>query len=176
MCRVSDERDCCCAGRVLALVSDDARRVSDYFLAVHDLVSLPLQIAAALFLLYTQVRLAFLAGLVIALALVPLNRLITVAVGRASSRMLAQKDARLDVMATLLSNLRAIFMLGWQDVVVKQARSNLCPQPSLLLQASCRACVLPLPLHSAHKRLQCRFSGTRTHAASFNSVLASTST
>lgn len=115
-----------CAGRVIALASDDARRLSDFMLALHDLVSLPLQIAAALYLLYTQIQLAFLAGLVIAVALIPLNKLLAAAVGRASARMLSHKDARLDRMATFLSNLRSIYMLGWQHVVTKQVRMLWC--------------------------------------------------
>jgi ABC-type transport system involved in cytochrome bd biosynthesis fused ATPase/permease subunit len=131
-----------CAGRTLALVSDDVSRVSNFFLSVHDLISLPLQIAAALFLLYQQVQVAAAAGLIIAVALIPLNRLLAAAVGRASARMLQHKDARLSTVTAFLASIRSIFMLGWQDVIFEQACFPSIPDECTLVQPnlylSCR--------------------------------------
>ena len=46
-------------GEVQTLMSVDADRVVNLCQSLHELWSLPLQIAAALFLLYTQVRRGF---------------------------------------------------------------------------------------------------------------------
>ena len=47
----------CTAGAVQTLMSVDADRVVNLCVSLHDLWSLPAQIAIALYLLYTQVRL-----------------------------------------------------------------------------------------------------------------------
>ena len=53
----------------------------------------------ALYLLYLQVQLYFLAGLVFALLLIPVNRVIANRIGVLSTAMMTQKDARVNVRA-----------------------------------------------------------------------------
>lgn len=96
--------------------------MSDFFSGSHSLVTLPLQIILALVILWRQVRMAFVAGLVLVVALIPINRLLAWGITTASQRMLGHKDRRLGVMTTLLSNLRSLFMMGWHDVMRMQAR------------------------------------------------------
>ena len=94
--------------------------MGNVFRSIHDVASLPLQVAAALYLLYLQLHAAAAAGIAIAVALIPANHLLATAVSRASAGMLRCKDARLAVMVQWLSQLRTVAMLGWQDVIVKQ--------------------------------------------------------
>ena len=56
-----------------------------------------LQIGVALYLLYNQVGIAFLAGVGFALLLIPINRWIAVKIASLSQRMMCQKDARVKV-------------------------------------------------------------------------------
>ena len=74
------------------LMSVDADRVVNLCLSLHELWSLPLQIAIALWLLYTQVQCAFLAGLALVLLLIPVNRALAVRIQAASIKMMAAKD------------------------------------------------------------------------------------
>lgn len=113
------------AGHRQTLISVDARKVSDFFGSSHSLVTLPLQIILALVILWRQVRMAFVAGLVLVVGLIPINRLLTWGITTASQCMLRHKDCRLDIMTTLLSNLRSLFMMGWHDVMHMQARLRL---------------------------------------------------
>eukprot|EP00892_Ulva_mutabilis_P005343 jgi/Ulvmu1/3180/UM015_0221.1 len=108
-------------GHCQTLISVDARKLSDFYGGSHALVTLPLQIILALVILWRQVRMAFVAGLVLMIALVPINRLLAWGITTASQRMLSHKDRRLDIMTTLLSNLRSLFMMGWHDVMRMQA-------------------------------------------------------
>jgi hypothetical protein len=108
------------AGHLQTLISVDARQVSNFFVSCHALVSLPLQIAAALVVLWWKVQAAFVAGLLLVIALMPVNRLLTWLITRASRRMMEHKDWRLDVMSNLLENLRSIFMLGWQAPIQQE--------------------------------------------------------
>lgn len=102
------------------LVSVDALQVPGIFVSSHALISLPLQIVAALVVLWWQVQAAFLAGLLLVIALIPVNRMLASTISAASQRLMVHKDRRLDVMSTLLANLRSLFMLGWQQHIRKQ--------------------------------------------------------
>jgi ATP-binding cassette, subfamily C (CFTR/MRP), member 10 len=105
-------------------LSVDARQIPDIFASSHALISLPLQIFVALLVLWWQVQAAFVAGLLLVVALIPVNRLLTSMSCSASQRMMVHKDRRLDVMSTLLENLRSLFMLGWQPQIQKQVLSR----------------------------------------------------
>ncbi len=50
-----------------------------------------------MYLLYGQVGVSFLAGLIFALLLIPLNRVIANKIGTLSTAMMKQKDARVNV-------------------------------------------------------------------------------
>lgn len=99
------------------LMSVDAGRLVNLALSFHELWSLPLQILLALYLLYTQVGPAFLAGLAVSLALIPLNRLLAQRIQAASGRMMAAKDARMALMSQLLGGMRAVRMMAWEGVL-----------------------------------------------------------
>jgi ATP-binding cassette subfamily C (CFTR/MRP) protein 10 len=58
---------------------------------------MPLQVAVTLYLLYGQVGVSFLAGVVFALLLIPVNRKIANKIGSLSSAMMQQKDDRVNV-------------------------------------------------------------------------------
>lgn len=148
-------------------MTSDADRAANLLLSTHELVSLPLQIAAALFLLYTQVRLAFVAGLALTVVLMPVNRVLVAAMARATAKMLHHRDARLDVIAVMLEHLRAIAMLGWQRVMIGQVRlvfhtlhgepcSNArCAFEGVRAPMSLRACGRgPWPTHGVARALQ----------------------
>jgi len=56
-----------------------------------------LQVALALYLLYLQVGVAFLAGVGFAVLLIPVNRYIAVKIADLSRSLMSQKDARVKV-------------------------------------------------------------------------------
>jgi ATP-binding cassette subfamily C (CFTR/MRP) protein 10 len=108
-------------GRVQTLMSVDADRLVGLCAGAHELWSLPLQIAAALWLLHTQVDFAFLAGLAIVLAIIPLNRLLAGAIQAASVRMMAAKDERVQVMGEALRGVRQIKAAAWEAAFAARA-------------------------------------------------------
>eukprot|EP00891_Asterochloris_glomerata_P003413 jgi/Astpho2/3413/e_gw1.00054.14.1_t len=112
-------------GMVQTLMSVDADRVVNLCMSLHDLWSLPVQIGIALFLLYTQVKYAFLAGLAVVLLLVPINRWLALKIQRASEDMMAYKDVRVKVLAELLRGIHQIKMCVWeQGFVAKVNRAR----------------------------------------------------
>ncbi|PSC76164.1 ABC transporter C family member 13 isoform X1 isoform A [Micractinium conductrix] len=102
------------SGRVQTLMSVDADRVVNLCQSLHELWSLPAQIALALWLLYTQVQYAFLAGLGLVLLLIPINRVLAGRIQAASIKMMAAKDRRVRVMLEVLRGIRAIKAAAWE--------------------------------------------------------------
>ncbi|EIE19385.1 P-loop containing nucleoside triphosphate hydrolase protein [Coccomyxa subellipsoidea C-169] len=115
------------SGAVQTLMSVDADRVVNLFSSLHELWSLPLQIAVALCLLYTQVRVAFLAGLAVVLALIPINRWLARRIEAASAEMMGCKDARIRRTGELLRGIRQIKAAAWEPAFlarVEEARQG----------------------------------------------------
>lgn len=108
------------SGAVQTLMSVDADRVVNLCLSLHELWSLPAQIAIALYLLYTQVEYAFLAGLVVVILLIPINRWLASKIEGASERMMAHKDARLQLMGELVRSIHQIKLSAWEPRFIRK--------------------------------------------------------
>ncbi|KMZ74266.1 ABC transporter C family member 13, partial [Zostera marina] len=101
-------------GEIQTFMSIDVDRTINLCNSFHDMWSLPLQIGLALFLLYTQVKFAFLSGLIITVLLIPVNKWICTLIGKASKKMMAQKDERIKSVGELLSHIRTVKMYSWE--------------------------------------------------------------
>ena len=101
-------------GDITTLATLDVDRVGAALAAAHEAWTLPLQVAIALALLYTQVRWAFAAGLAVALALVPANRALARCIEAASGRQQAWRGARLGAVGDLLRGITAVKTGGWE--------------------------------------------------------------
>lgn len=84
-------------GEALNLLGTDSERVLNFAGSFHEAWGLPLQLAITLYLLYQQVGMAFVAGLVLALLLVPVNKVIATRIMASNQEMLQHKDARVKV-------------------------------------------------------------------------------
>jgi len=76
------------------LLGVDAARAVNLVPSFMELWSLPVQLAVAMWLLYTQVRFAFAAGVALCLGMLPVNRWLARRIQGASVEMMAQKDRR----------------------------------------------------------------------------------
>lgn len=86
-------------GEALNLLGTDSERLLNFAGSFHEAWGLPLQLAITLYLLYQQVGMAFVAGLVLALLLVPVNKVIATRIMASNQEMLQHKDARVKVRA-----------------------------------------------------------------------------
>lgn len=84
-------------GEALNLLGTDSERLLNFAGSFHEAWGLPLQLAITLYLLYQQVGMAFVAGLVLALLLVPINKVIATRIMASNQEMLHHKDARVKV-------------------------------------------------------------------------------
>ncbi|GLT38273.1 hypothetical protein SLA2020_125310 [Shorea laevis] len=101
-------------GEIQTFMSIDADRAVNLCNSFHDIWSLPLQIGVALYLLYTQVKLAFMSGLAITILLIPVNKWISELIASATEKMMKQKDERIRRTGELLTNIRTLKMYGWE--------------------------------------------------------------
>ncbi|KAJ3614567.1 hypothetical protein NHX12_018139 [Muraenolepis orangiensis] len=102
-------------GQVVNLMSTDADRVVNFCNSFHELWSLPVQFAVALYLLYLQVGVAFLGGLGVALLLVPLNKLLASRILDNNKAMLRFKDSRVKLITEVLFGVRVIKFYTWES-------------------------------------------------------------
>ena len=114
-------------GQIINFMSTDTDRVNNFGPSVHAAWSLPFQFTVTLVLLYQQVGVSFLAGVIITVLLVPVNKAIASRIGSLSTKMMAAKDARVGVMSELLAGIRVIKCFTWEDVFssrVDEARTR----------------------------------------------------
>ncbi|XP_045049070.2 ATP-binding cassette sub-family C member 10 isoform X2 [Desmodus rotundus] len=105
------------AGEALNLLGTDSERLLNFAGSFHEAWGLPLQLAITLYLLHQQVGVAFVGGLILALLLVPVNKVIATRIMASNQEMLQHKDARVKLMTELLSGIRVIKFFGWEQVL-----------------------------------------------------------
>ncbi|KAK4790303.1 hypothetical protein SAY86_017607 [Trapa natans] len=108
------ERSQFSVGEIQTFMSVDADRTVNLCNSFHDMWSLPLQIGVALYLLYVQVKFAFVAGVAITLLLIPLNKWISELIASATQKMMKQKDERIRRTGELLANIQTLKMYSWE--------------------------------------------------------------
>ncbi|KAK8584710.1 hypothetical protein V6N13_138661 [Hibiscus sabdariffa] len=101
-------------GEIQTFMSIDADRTVNLCNSFHDMWSLPIQIGVALYLLYTQVKLAFTAGLAITILLIPVNKWISELIASATEKMMKQKDERIRRTGEILAHIRTLKMYSWE--------------------------------------------------------------
>lgn len=104
-------------GEVLNLLGTDSERLLNFAGSFHEAWGLPLQLAITLYLLHQQVGVAFVGGLILALLLVPVNKVIATRIMASNQEMLQHKDARVKLVTELLSGIRVIKFFGWEQAL-----------------------------------------------------------
>lgn len=78
------------------------------------------QLFATLYLLYTQIGLAFISGVLFAIVLIPINRWLANRISSYSSQLLEAKDSRVSQMCEAISGAKQIKILAWEDVFIER--------------------------------------------------------
>lgn len=105
---------------IMNLMSTDAERVLGATYCFHSLWSIPFQLTVSLYLLYTQVGLAFVAGLIFVLAMFPINHFTVGRLNHFANKMMERKDERVALCSEALSNAKSIKLNAWEDVFIKK--------------------------------------------------------
>lgn len=107
---------------VLNLMSTDTDRIVNSCISFHSFWSIPFQLFVSLYLLYTQVGIAFLAGVLFAIALIPFNRWLAQKISFYSGGLMTAKDARLGTTAETINGVKQIKLHAWEDLFIERIR------------------------------------------------------
>lgn len=105
---------------VLNLMSTDTDRIVNSCISFHSFWSIPFQLFTTLYLLYTQLGAAFIAGVIFAAALIPINRFLAKRIAYYSQGLMTAKDARLSATSETMSGAKQIKINAWEDVFIKK--------------------------------------------------------
>ncbi|XP_058815016.1 ATP-binding cassette sub-family C member 10 [Topomyia yanbarensis] len=103
---------------ILNLMSTDTDRIVNSCISFHSLWSIPFQLFTTLYLLYTQLGLAFLAGVIFAIILIPINRQIALKIGQLSQGLMTAKDGRISITTETITGAKHIKLNAWEDVFI----------------------------------------------------------
>ncbi|XP_062548884.1 ATP-binding cassette sub-family C member 10 [Armigeres subalbatus] len=105
---------------ILNLMSTDTDRIVSSCISFHSFWSIPFQLFTTLYLLYTQLGLAFLAGVTFAIILIPINRQIAMKIGQLSQGLMTAKDGRIAITTETISGAKHIKLNAWEDVFISK--------------------------------------------------------
>ncbi|KAL2628814.1 hypothetical protein R1flu_013500 [Riccia fluitans] len=120
LCVSLAERSSFSSGEIQTFMSVDAERVANLVNSGHEIWSLPLQMGVALWMLYTQVKFAFVAGLGVIILLIPVNKWLANLICVANGLMMKEKDERIRRMNELLMYIRTLKMYTWENFFVER--------------------------------------------------------
>ena len=101
-------------------MSVDSQRIIDFFLVVNLAWSGPLQIVISMLLLWQQLGIASLAGLMFLVVLTPFNGYMTNKVRNQQMIMMRVKDFRVKLMNEILNGIKVLKLYAWETSFVKQ--------------------------------------------------------
>lgn len=101
---------------ILNLMSTDTDRIVNSCISFHSFWSIPFQLFATLYLLYTQIGIAFIFGVIFAVILIPINRYIAQKIGSLSMLLMKAKDKRVQIAKEALTGAKQIKLQALEDV------------------------------------------------------------
>uniref|UniRef100_A0A1I8B9I2 ABC-type xenobiotic transporter n=1 Tax=Meloidogyne hapla TaxID=6305 RepID=A0A1I8B9I2_MELHA len=103
------------SGKLINLMCTDIDRIGGFIISFHAFWSMPMNFIIALYLIYKEMGLAFLAGIAASALLIPLNKLIASKIGKYSNEMMSIKDARLKLVSEISHSMRTIKLNSWEN-------------------------------------------------------------
>lgn len=101
---------------ILNLMSTDTDRIVNSCISFHSFWSIPFQLFATLYLLYTQLGVAFVSGVIFAVVLIPINRFIAKRIGKLSALLMTAKDGRVQLTTEALLGAKQIKLQALEDI------------------------------------------------------------
>ncbi|KAK3802036.1 hypothetical protein RRG08_064629 [Elysia crispata] len=107
-------------GNVVNLMTVDCQRFRDLITKLYALFSWPVQISIAFFLLYNVLGIAFVAGIITLLLLMPTNAKLTTSLKGIQIRQMALKDQRIKLVNEILNGIKVLKLYAWEPSFQKK--------------------------------------------------------
>jgi ATP-binding cassette subfamily C (CFTR/MRP) protein 10 len=105
---------------ILNLMSTDTDRIVNSCISFHSFWSIPFQLFTTLYLLYTQLKFAFIPGVIFAIILIPINRYIATKISVYSKSLMEAKDKRVKLTTEALIGVKQIKLQALEDIFTER--------------------------------------------------------
>ncbi|XP_044256061.1 ATP-binding cassette sub-family C member 10 [Tribolium madens] len=106
-------------GEIVNFMSTDTDRIVNSCPSFHSFWSIPFQLVITLYLLYSQVGLAFISGVLFSIVLIPINKIIANKIGQLSTKLMKEKDMRVKMVTEVLRGIKVIKLYVWEQHFVR---------------------------------------------------------
>lgn len=107
-------------GEIISLMAIDSQRILELVPWINYMWSAPLQIIITVYLLWQELGFAVLGGLVVMLALIPINVFTANRVKRIQAQQMKAKDRRLKLVNEMLNGVKVLKLYGWEEAFAKK--------------------------------------------------------
>lgn len=101
----------------------DTQRVTDFLIYANNIWSAPVQIIIAFYLLWQQVQLASVSGMVFMFVLIPFNLWISKLIRKFQIKVMRKKDRRTKLMNEILNGIKVLKLYAWENSFRDKIRS-----------------------------------------------------
>ncbi|XP_016655769.1 multidrug resistance-associated protein 7 isoform X4 [Acyrthosiphon pisum] len=105
-------------GEIVNFMRTDTTNVVNACNSFHSMWSIPFQLVVVLYLLYQQLGIAFLSGVLVSILLIPVNKIITSNIGKLSGKLMKEKDKRVKLMSEIIKGIRVIKFHVWEKYFI----------------------------------------------------------
>ena len=108
-------------------MSIDANRFMEFVVVLNDLWSTPIQITIAIYLLWSQLGVASIAGIVVMILLIPINAFVSGKMRYIHLQVMKFKDKRIKLMNEILNGIKVLKLYAWEKSFnnqIDQLRNN----------------------------------------------------
>ncbi|CAF3640789.1 unnamed protein product [Rotaria sordida] len=107
-------------GEIVNLMSIDASRFGDITSYIHVLWSGPFQICLALVLLYRQMQLAIIPGVLLLILVIPFNLFLQRIIKKLATKQMVLKDHRIKMMNEVLNGIKVLKLYAWELAFIRR--------------------------------------------------------
>ncbi|KAI1286881.1 ATP-binding cassette sub-family C member 3 [Halotydeus destructor] len=109
-------------GQIVNLMSVDSQAIVNYVGMVNNWWVGPLQISIAMYMLWQQLGVATVAGILVVVLLIPLNGYVSTKIRDARGRVMKEKDKRSKLMNEIINGIKVLKMYAWETSLSDQAK------------------------------------------------------
>uniref|UniRef100_T1KXB4 ABC-type glutathione-S-conjugate transporter n=1 Tax=Tetranychus urticae TaxID=32264 RepID=T1KXB4_TETUR len=103
-------------GQIVNLMAVDVQHIVDCVNMVNIIWIIPIQLTIANLLLWKQLGVATVSGIICMLILIPLNLLVTNIIKKIQAKIMSEKDQRAKLMSEILNGMKVLKLYAWEKV------------------------------------------------------------
>ena len=111
------------SNNVITLFTIDVNKIKDFPENFHGVWSLPFQLLLSLYLLYQQLGLVALVGIVFTLGIIVISRYLAKYIHEAKQKMLKANDQRVKLLSNVFNNITGMKMSGYENLIHERTLS-----------------------------------------------------